>query len=433
MTRKDIIIMSRRELKRLHIIKKVLEKEITQVEAASLTDLSTRQVSRIKMRVESEGDSGIIHRLRGQPSNRTTDPKIKEKALKLFKEKYPDFGPTLASEKLLERDKIKVNDETLRLWLIGSQIPYKQRKKRPHRQWRQRKGFSGEMLLLDGSHHDWFEGRGPKCVLMGYIDDATGRPFGRLYDYEGTIPAMDSFKRYVEKNGLPMSVYLDKHQTYKSNKALTIEEELSGEEEALSKFGKILRELEVKLIYADSPQAKGRIERLFETLQDRLVKEMRLRDIKTTEEGNKFLEWYLPRYAQRFGVKPAKATNLHRPSPTEAELDRIFRIRTERVLRNDFTIAHNKRLYQIEDNIRARKVVVEEKIDGSIELQYQGTYLKFHEIRQRPEKETVEKCRIGIKKVFIPAADHPWRSYQINPQEEKVGQKEKELRLQTET
>ena len=438
MARKDIITMSRKELKRLHIIKKVLERQITQVEAASLTELSTRQVSRIKIRVESEGDSGIIHRLRGQPSNRTTDPELKEKALKLFKEKYPDFGPTLASEKLLERDKIKVNDETLRLWLIERQIPYKQRKKRPHRQWRQRKEFLGEMVQMDGSHHDWFEGRGPKCVLMGYIDDATGRPFARFYEYEGTIPAMDSFKRYVEKNGLPISVYLDKHKTYKSDKALTIEEELSGEE-ALSKFGKILKELEVKLIHADSPQAKGRIERLFATFQDRLIKEMRLREIKVTEEGNKFLEWYLPRYAQRFGVKPAKAANLHRPSPTEAELDRIFRIRTERALRNDFTVAHNKRLYQIEDNVRARKVVVEEKIDGSMAIQYRGTYLKFHEIRQRPEKETREKCRIGIKKVFVPATDHPWRSFEINPQissypqKEKVGQKEKELRLLSKT
>jgi hypothetical protein len=291
---------------------------------------------------------------------------------------------------------------------------------------------------MDGSHHDWFEGRGPKCVLMGYIDDSTGRPYARFYEYEGTIPAMDSFKRYIKKHGIPMSVYLDKHKTYKSDKALTIEEELAGEE-ALSQFGKILKELEVKLIHADSPQAKGRIERLFNTFQDRLVKEMRLRGIKTTEEANKFLEWYLPQYTRRFGVKPAKAANLHRPSPTEAELDMIFRIRTERVLRNDFTVAHNKKLYQVEDNVRARKVVVEEKADGSMAIQYQGTYLKFHEIRQRPEKETREKCRIGIRKVVIPAADHPWRSFKINPQissypqKEKVGQKEKELRLLSKT
>jgi len=432
MAREDILKMSRKEIKRLHIIKKVIEREITQREAGSLIELSTRQVRRMKARVQSEGEEGIIHRSRGKPSNRAIAKEIKDKALKLFEEKYHDFGPTLASEKLFERDKIKVNDETLRLWLNERQISYKKRKKRPHRQWRPRKEYYGEMIQGDASHHNWFEGE--ECALMCYIDDATGIPFGRFYEYEGTFPAMDSFKQYIKKNGIPQSMYLDKHQTYKSNKRLTIEEELNGEI-PLSQFGRALKELGVKVIYADSPQAKGRIERLFSTFQDRLIKEMRLRGIKTIEEGNKFLGWYLPVYGKRFGVKPSKEGDLHRPKLKDAELERILCIRTERVLRNDFTITYNKKLYQIEDNVRAKKVVVEEKFNGSVSIRYKDVLLKFKEITQRPEKITREEHKNKTMKIFRPAKDHPWRNYVINSkfstcsQKEKAIQSEKELLL----
>jgi len=434
MAKEEILKMSRREIKRLYVIKKVIEREITQNEAGSLIDLSTRQVRRIKTRVQREGEEGIVHRSRGKLSNRGICKEVKDKILKLFEEKYYDFGPTLASEKLLERDKIKINDETLRLWLVEKQIPYKKRKKRPHRQWRQRKEYYGEMLQGDGSHHNWFEEDGEECTLMGYIDDATGIPFGRFYEYEGTFPALDSVKHYIKKNGIPQSIYLDKHQTYKSNKKLTIEEELEGTE-ALSQFGRALKELGIKVIYADSPQAKGRVERLFNTFQDRLIKEMRLRGIKTIEEGNKFLEWYLPVYGKRFGVKPAKEGDLHRPKLKDAELDRILCIKTERVLRNDFTIAYNKKLYQIEDNIRAKKVVVEEKFDGSISIRYKGALLKFKEITQKPEKIINEECKIKTKKIFKPAGDHPWRNYEVKlqfppySQKEKAKHNEKELLL----
>ena len=167
------------------------------------------------------------------------------------------------------------------------------------------------MVQMDGSHHDWFEGRGPYCVLMSYIDDATGKVSGRFYEYEGTIPAMDSFKRYIQKNGLPMSVYLDRHTTYKSTAKASIEEVLN-EEVPLSEFERALKELEVKVIHATSPQAKGRVERLFRTLQDRLVKEMRLRGIRTIQEGNGFLKQYLPVYNRRFSVAPREEDDLHR-------------------------------------------------------------------------------------------------------------------------
>ena len=432
MAGKDIIVATQEELKALHVIRKTIDKVITQKEAALDIDLTERQVRRKVKRVRQEGDKGIIHRLRGRPSNRTTSDSIKSRVLKLFKDKYPDFGPTLASEKLFERDQIKVNDETLRLWLIEEGIQYKKRKKRPHRQWRERKSHFGEMIQMDGSHHDWFEGRGPKCVLMGYIDDATGRPFGRFHEFEGTIPAMDSFKRYIKKHGIPLSVYLDKHSTYKSTKKLSVEEELANEE-ALSNFERALKELGVYVIHANSPQAKGRIERIFNTFQDRLIKEMRLANVRTIDQANAFLERYLPIYAERFAVTASKAGDLHRPVPKGIDLDRILCVKTERTLRNDFTIAHDKKLYQVLDNTPAKKVTVEERINGSMIVRYKDRALRFKKITTKPPKEPYV---FKIRKVYIPPADHPWkRTFKINPQyqqyqqREKGNQKEKELLL----
>lgn len=410
MAGKGIISMTQEELKRLHVIRKALDKSITQIEAANIIGLCLRQAQRIVKAVKSEGDKGVIHKSRGQPSNRALPDKIKEKALKLYKEKYHDFGPTLGSEKLFEIDKIKINDETLRLWLLKASIPYKQRKKRPHRHWRERKHSFGEMIQMDGSHHDWFEGRGPACVLMGYIDDATGRPFARFYSYEGTLPAMDSFKRYIKKYGVPASIYLDKHPTYKSTKRQTIEEELNNIE-SLSQFSRAAKELGVEVIYADSPQAKGRIERLFNTFQNRLIKEMRLKGIKSTKEGNMFLRHYLLAYAKRFAVVPANETNLHRPIPQRIDLDAVFCVKTIRVLRNDFTVAHNNKLYQVEDNPNTAKVTVQERSNGSIHISYRDTDLKFREITTRPKKQQEQPQ--APKERYIPPKDHSWRRFRL--------------------
>lgn len=410
MARKDIITMTQEELKRLHVIHKALDKHVTQAEAAGIIGVCLRQAQRIVRAVRVGGDKGVIHKSRGQGSNRASPVKIKDEALKLYKEKYNDFGPTLASEKLFEIDKIKINDETLRLWLIQENVPYKKRKKRPHRQWRQRKQCFGEMVQIDGSCHDWLEGRGEVCVFMGYIDDATGNPFGRFYPYEGTFPAMDSFKHYVKKYGIPVSIYLDKHATYKSTKKPSVEDELNNVE-PLSRFARAVTELGVDVIYADSPQAKGRIERLFNTFQDRLIKEMRLKGIKTIEEANKFLPQYLPIYAKRFAVKPANDTDMHRSIPEGINLDKILCVKTKRALRNDFTIAHNGKLYQIEDNVGAKEVIVEERVNGSMFIAYKDTNLRFKEITARPKKEQKEPDMHTPKKAYIPPKDHPWRSF----------------------
>ena len=434
MAGKDIIMATQEELKKLHVVRKAMEKNITQQQAADILSLSDRQVRRIAQRIRLEGDNGVIHKLRGKLSNRTLP--CKNKALRLFKAKYPDFGPTLASEKLFERDKVEVNDETLRLWLIEEGISYKKRKKRPHRQWRERRRCFGEMIQMDGSDHDWLEGRGPRLIFMGYIDDATGTPFGRFYEYEGTIPAMDSFKRYIERYSIPASVYIDKHAAYKSKKKLSVEDELSNKD-PLTQFTRALEELGVEVIYANSPQAKGRIERLFKTFQDRLLKELRLEKARTINDANKVAERFLPKYAKRFSVRAVYSDDLHRPIPKGLDLDKILCIREEHPLRNDFTVAHDKKLYQIEDNIRAKKVTVEERIDGSMVITYKDKALKFKEITARPKKEEPKKTyEFKIRKVYVPPRDHPYKryfkantQYSQYQQREKVAPKEKELLL----
>jgi len=412
MAGEGIIMATQEELRRLHMIEKVLEGGLKQVEAAEILSLSSRQIRRMVRRVKKEGQRGIVHRSRGQPSNRKLADQLKEKVIKLYKENYKGFGPTLACEKLLEREGVSISDETLRGWLIESGDWKRVRKRRKHRQWRERKGHPGEMVQMDGSHHAWFEDRGEPCVLMGYIDDARGNAFGRFYDHEGTMPAMDSFKRYIRKYGLPLKVYLDGHSTYKSTAKPTIQEQLEGVE-PLSEFERALKELEVEVSHAHSPQAKGRIERLFRTFQDRLIKEMCLRGIRTIEEGNRFLSEYLPVYNKRFSVRPREKEDLHRPLPRGLDLNAILCIKTERTLRNDFTVAHNRKLYQVEEATKASKIIVQDRMDGSMRITYQGQALRFREITKRPVKENEQPLIRRRRRTYIPPGDHPWRRFKI--------------------
>lgn len=414
MAGKEIIMLTQKELRRLHVIHKVLDRRLKQVDAGKILSLSDRQIRRVVKEVRGQGDEGIRHKSRGRASNRRLSGEIKGMVIKLYREKYNDFGPTLLEEKLLEEEGITISDETLRIWLIESGYWKKKRKGKAHRRWRERKSHFGEMVQMDGSHHDWFEGRVSKCVLMGYIDDATGEAFGRFHEYEGTIPAMESFRRYIERYKIPMSIYLDKHTTYKSTGKPTIEEELNGTG-PLSEFERAMKELGVEVIHAGSPQAKGRIERLFKTFQDRLIKEMRLRGISTIEDGNRFLLEYLPEYNRRFVVRPEKGGDLHREIPDGIDLDRILCIKTERVLRNDFTVAHNRKLYQVEDRVITRKVIVEERLDGGIAITHKGRCLRFKEITTRPEREKQSKP-VRLMKRYTPPSDHPWRRFTFGKQ-----------------
>lgn len=216
MVRENTVTMSAKGLRRVHVIRQVLEKRITQREAGTMLRLTDRQIRRLLGRVKEEGDQGLVHRGRGKPSNRRIAAPVKAKMLRVYETRYGDFGPTLAAEKLAERHRLEVSDETRRRWLRERGIDHFARRTRPHRAWRARKAHVGELVQLDGSHHDWLEGRGPRGVLMAYIDDASSRVFARFYEYEGTIPALDSFQRYVTRYGIPLAGYADPHTTYRS-------------------------------------------------------------------------------------------------------------------------------------------------------------------------------------------------------------------------
>lgn len=412
MAQEDIITMNLKELKKLKAVREVIRKHITQKIAAEILDLSQRQIRRLVKRVRLEGDKGIVHRCRGRPSNHKIADEFKNKVIILYRKKYPDFGPTLACEKLFEIDEVRISRETLRGWLIAEGLWAKKRKNRKHRHWRPRRECFGQMVQVDGSHHDWLESRGPKFVFMCYIDDATSRTFGRFYDYEGTFPAMDSFKRYIKRYGMPQSIYVDKHTTYKSTKKQTLEEQLQNKE-SMSQFERALDELGVRVIHAHSPQAKGRVERALRTFQDRLIKEMRLKNIKTKDEANTFLGSYLPIYNRRFSIKPFNATNLHRNVPKGIDLNKTLSIRIKRALRSDLTIRYSGKLYHILDmpkGIRAKAVLVEERLNGNMYISYNGFKLKYRQIDTKPLQP---RKPFKQRKIYIPPKDHPWRKLKL--------------------
>ena len=408
---KDILMIKGKELKRLEIIRKVLDQGINQQEAAEVLRLSDRQVRRIVKRVREEGARGVIHRWRGKEGRHRIAEKIKRKVIETYRRVYEGFGPTLACEKLRERDKIKVCDETLRLWLIEEGLWQVRRQKEiKKRQWRARKDHLGEMVQMDGSHHDWLEGRGPQLVLMGYIDDAKGRVHAKFYEYEGTRPAMESLKGYIQKHGIPMSIYLDKHSTYKNNQKYKYTDWPFRDKEELTQFARACKQLGIELIYADSPQAKGRVERLFKTLQDRLVKEMRLEGIKTLKEANDFLRRYLPKFNKKFNVAAKEPGDYHR-SAEGIDLDDILSIQTEHVLRNDRTVMHQKQLYQVQDRTRARKVVVHEYLNGRKVIKHGSRRLSYKFIDQRPQEVVVRKIKHRFRKPV--AQSSPWRKFRL--------------------
>lgn len=421
--RKDIITMSKKELKRLPVIHKVMEKRLTQVKAAEMLDLCDRQVRRLIGKIKADGDSAIIHGNRGKESPFKLSKRREEKIMGIVEKRYYDFGPTFAAEKLWESEKIKIGKEKLRQLMTSWRLWHpKSRKKDQVHQWRERKHHRGEMIQMDGSDHNWLEDRGSRLILMGYIDDATNDIYGRFYEYEGTFSAMDSFKRYMLKYGLPHSLYLDKHSAYRTTRQANLEEDLKGEF-AKTQFARALSELGVKIIYAHSPQAKGRIERSFETLQDRLVKEMRLAGICTLEQANGFLEDYLPKHNTRFAIKPLRRTDLHGPVPKRLNLDEIFCLKEYRTISNGYTFHWKNRVFLIKNlsiTMRKQRVCVMEHFNGKITLKLRNKHLTFEEVTrkdlqaiardQKAARKLIKKARI----YYPPTKDHPWRSFRVS-------------------
>jgi len=413
----EYITLSQKEVRRLKILHRVIEGEVTQVKASEILGITDRQVRNIIQRLKAEGDKGIVHRNRGRASPHRIALEREDLIAEIVERRYVDFGPTLAAEKLEECEGIRVSKEKLRQIMLAKRLWQRKRRRRKIYQWRQRKEYFGEMVQMDGSHHDWLEGRGSKMVLMGYMDDATGRFYGRFYDYEGLFPAMDSLEHYIRHYGCPVSLYLDKHSTYKTTRHPDLDELLRGEE-AQTQFERAAKELDIEIIHAHSPQAKGRIERAFGTLQDRLVKELRLSGVCTKEEANMFLEKFMPHYNKRFARVPLREGNLHRRLPKGVKFRDILCIKAKRTITNDCTLRWRGRRFLIDNPsivMRRGKVEVREHFDGQITVKFNGHYLEVHEVFEvKPTKTRQIKEPVNDKKKkgkYIPPADHPWRRH----------------------
>jgi transposase InsO family protein len=372
----DRIEMSQRERDRLKVMSPVLEGRRSQREAARLLGLTDRQVRRIQRRLESEGDGGIVHNLRGRPSNRCIDPCYRKKVVAQYKAQFEGFGPTMAAEKLCEQG-LPVAVRTLRQWLLAQGHWERRRKGDKHRRRRQRKECRGELVQADGSHHDWLEGRGPRMVLVVMIDDATSRVLARFYPAETTEAYMDLLGRYLRKHGRMRAMYVDGDSIFRSE-----DRHPEDPQPLLTQFGRALEELEIKLIRAGSPQAKGRVERFNGTAQDRLVKELRLAGASTLAEANKVLEKvFLPWFHRRCTVAPESPNDAHQPLDRSMDLKAILSIQHKRMVTNDYTIRFQNQLYQLlpppVPGLRGGRVTVEKRLDGSLQLRFKGQYLRY--------------------------------------------------------
>jgi transposase len=416
--RKDLITLSQEEHDRLLIIRKVMKREMRQVEAADLLNISDRQVRNLIGKVRERGAKGLAHGNRGRESPKKMAGAEEERIAGIIRDKYWDFGPTFAAEKLWERQGVKVSDEKLRQIMIDAGIWRVRHRKGGVHQWRERRHFSGELVQMDGSHHDWLEGRGPELVLMGYIDDATNNVFGRFYDYEGVEPAMDSLEGYIRLYGVPRALYLDKLSTYKATRPADLDELLRGEE-AQTQFERAGKELGINIIHADSPQAKGRIEREFGTLQDRLVKELRLAGVCSKDEANRFLVSYWPEHNRRFSRPALRPDDLHRPLPKGLNVRDIFCLKGSRTINNGYMVRWKGRLLVISNPsiaMRRRQTQVLEHFDGSLLIRFNGRNLDYREvqdIKPGPRLATEEKKAPEKRKgQYIPPPNHPWRRWE---------------------
>ena len=413
------IIMSQKEASRYDIIQKTIKKEIKGTEAAQILNLTTRHIRRLKKKVSKEGMRGLVHANRGKPSNRKMPAEEKEKIKKLINKHYPDFGPTFAAEKLEEVHKIKRDPKTIRAIMIEEGIwKPKPKKKQEYRSWRQRRSAFGELEQYDGSYEYWFEDRNPKCCLLSSIDDATGKITHAKFDeHEGVEPTFNFWQEYCEKNGKPHEIYVDKFSTYSMNY------KFAGENaDTLTQFQRAMQQLNVGVINAHSSQAKGRVERLFKTLQDRLIKELRLSNISTVKEANEFLEkTFIPKFNEKFSVVARSNANLHKKI-TQQEKNKfpsIFSRHCERTIRNDYTLSYKNAWYQLEETqsvamFRNETVIVEERFDGLIYFRLRGKYLNYKQLPERPKKVSEKSIPWVLAKPLParPSADHPWRKFQ---------------------
>lgn len=401
-----ILSMSTKELKRMGAIEGFIGEKLSRSAAAKKAGCSERTISRSKKRYKVEGYAGLRHRRRGCVSNRATAKEFKQKVLDLMRTQYEGFGPTFAAEKLEELEGIKINDETLRLWMIADGLWKKKRQRLRQRKWRERKQYYGEMQQFDGSEHLWTPG--VYWTLLKFIDDATGRVFQRFYENESYQSVADLTIRYIEKYGKPVSIYTDRGSVYKVTTN-------NHDGDMITQYQMALNDLAVELIHANSPQAKGRVERSFNTDQDRLVKELKLRGITTIDEANTFLEnQYNDRHNAKFARIAAQPDNLH-GTIGNVNLNKIFTRRTQRNVMNDWTIKYCNRLFQLDSSCPAivkpkNTVIVHEQLDGIIFISIRKQQISFKEIGVKPQVEP-SKTRLAnpVPTFWRPTVDHPWK------------------------
>jgi hypothetical protein len=414
----ELLTMSQKELDRLEIVQKIMGKSLTQTSGAKQLKISYRQMKRLVAKYKKYGASGLVSKKRNKPGNRKFDDEFKQNVRSIVEKSYYDFGPTFASEKLLESHRIKVNKETLRQWMIEWALrkPKKRKSTVVHQQRTPRSSF-GELVQIDGSPHDWFENRGEKCCLIVFSDDATSRISQmRFFPSETTLAYFECAKRYLKKHGRPLAFYSDRHSIFRVNTKDSLGE---------TQFERAMKELGIETICANSPQAKGRVERANRTLQDRLVKELRLNNISDIESANQFLEAFTGKYNARFAKKPMSNKNAHRRSiPADELLDVILSERQERVMSKNLEVSFNGRTFQIQlpesqrgYALRKQKLDVCRFPGGHIKLWHKNRFLEYHELKIRPKTANVISSKeiddtmdkLYSRRTVKPSMDHPWK------------------------
>jgi hypothetical protein len=419
------IALSQQERDRLRVLHEVKQKHLTQVEAALRLKVTDRHVRRMLIRMGERGDGGIVHGLRGQPSNRKLAASLEQKILARVRHRYADFGPTLAAEHLAQ-DGLRVSRETLRQWMIQGAL-WRPRRKRVKAVyvWRERRAGFGELVMQDSSPFRWLEDRGPACQLIALIDDATSRIWARFAEHDSTEENLRTLGGWLRRYGRPVAHYTDRNSIFRTTRPAPLAEQLRGDP-ARTQFGRALNELGIEWIAAHSPQAKGRIERLFETLQDRLVKEMRLAGIDTIEAANRFLELhFIPEWEQRFTVVPRHPRNAHRRLGPDHRLEEILSVRVARQVAQDHTVSWEGNRWgvsreEVRAGLRGAHVEIERRLDGSHWLRFRGRYLRLRHCSQptpcaaspsglRPPGLAAHRVSKPQKKA---PPNHPWRTFQ---------------------
>ena len=412
----ELLTMSKRELTRLEVMQRIQAKRLTQKEAAGMLDLSIRQIKRLYRAYKAHGAKGLISVRRGKPSNHRLDAQVEQQALDLLKAKYADFGPTLAHEKLTEVHRLQLSRESVRRIMIEEGLWKPRRAKKPcAHQMRERRACFGELVQIDGSEHAWFEDRGPKCTLLVYIDDATGKLLELWFVPDETFFGYaEACRHYFERYGKPVAFYSDKHGIFRVNQPRPL-----GLTQGLTQFGRAMQDLDIQILCANTPQAKGRIERANQTLQDRLVKELRLLGISDIDRANAFLPEFCQDFNRRFAVLPRSTHDAHRPLRKTDLLEIILAHQETRTLSKNLTFQYNHTLYQIRSNrpdytLRNAQVTVCENAKGEITILYNHKPLAFSVFHKPVRQAKVVDTKTLNHQVMTPkppAPDHPWRQY----------------------